>query len=159
MHGIIKIYSENECFPKLDQSDSKVNALHPKSYKSVPKVTKSGLRMTPECPIVARLTRSLILLAPSWPSWPLKIHWKNEYILLLGPFGSDIRRYDMHYKCHSTSICRLGGPLFTFRPLSSIIFLKIRPKVTPSWPLRCIESLKSIGKMSVSWNWTRVTPR
>ena len=34
-------------------------------------------------------------------------------------------RYDMHYKCHSTSICRFWGPCFTFPPLSSIIFTKI----------------------------------
>ena len=49
----------------------------------------------------------------------------------MGPFGSDTRRYDMHYKCHSTSICRFWGPFFTFRPLSSIIFMKIDPKVPP----------------------------
>ena len=51
----------------------------------------------------------------------------------MGPFVSDTRRYDMHYKCHSTSICRFWGPFFPFRPLTSIIFMKIDPKVTPSW--------------------------
>ena len=30
------------------------------------------------------------------------------YLLLMDPFGSDTRQYDMHYKCHSTSICRFG---------------------------------------------------
>ena len=43
----------------------------------------------------------------------------------MGPFGSDTKRYDMHYMCHSTSICRFWGPFFTFQPLSSIIFMKI----------------------------------
>ena len=57
----------------------------------------------------------------------------------MGPFGSDTRRYDMHYKCHSTSICRFGGPFFTFRPLSSIIFMKIDPTVTP---IRHLETQK-----------------
>ena len=65
--------------------------------------------------------------------------------------------------CITCAIRRLyaafGIPFFTFRPLSSIIFMKIDPKVTPSWPLRCIKSLKSIGKMSVFQNWTKVTPR
>ena len=51
----------------------------------------------------------------------------------MGPFVSDTRRFDMHYKCHSTSICRFWGPFFPFRPLTSIIFMKIDPKVTPSW--------------------------
>ena len=147
------------CFSKLDQSDSKVTLMYPKSYKSDPKVSKSDPRMTPKCPKVPRLTQYLFFLASSWPSWPLKIHWTNEYILLMGPFGSDTRRSDMHYKCHSTSICRFGGPIFTFRPLSSIIFMKIDPKVTPRWPLRCITSLKSIWEITVFRNWTIVTPR
>ena len=59
----------------------------------------------------------------------------------------------MHYKCHSTSICRFWGQFFTFRPLSSVIFMKVGPKVTPSWPLRCIKSLKSVGKIRVLVFW------
>ena len=114
------------------QSDSKVTLMYPKSYKSDPNVSKSDPPMTPKCPKVPRLTRSLFFLASPWPSWPLEIHWKNKHILLLGPFGSDTWRYDMHYKCNSTSIWRFGGPFFTFRPLSSIIFMKINPKATPT---------------------------
>ena len=67
----------------------------------------------------------------------------------MGPFGSDTRRYDMHCKCHSTSICHSWGTCFTFRPLSSIIFMKIASKAMSSWPHRCIKSLKSIGTMDV----------
>ena len=105
-----------------------------------PKQSPRGRVYPPPTPSqTPRLTRLLFFLAPPWPSWPLKIHWKNEYILLLGPFGSDTRRYDMHYKCHSTSICRFGGPFFTFRPLTSIFFMKFDPEVPP---IRDLETQK-----------------
>ena len=77
----------------------------------------------------------------------------------MDPFGSDTRRYNMHCKCHSTSIRHSWGPFFTFRLWSSIIFMKIVFKAMPSWPHRCIKSLKSIGKMNVFRNWTKVTTR
>ena len=34
----------------------------------------------------------------------------NKYILFMGPFGSDRRRYDIHCMCHSTCRCRFWGP-------------------------------------------------
>ena len=42
LYKTIKIYWENECFSKLDQSDSKVTLMYPKSYKNNPKVSKSA---------------------------------------------------------------------------------------------------------------------
>ena len=79
-----------------------------------------------------RLARSFVRLASSGPSWTLKICRENEYILFMGPSGSDTRRYNMHCKCHSTSICHSWGTFFTFRPLSPIIFMKSASKAMSS---------------------------
>ena len=119
----------------MDQSDSKVTLMYPKSCENDPKVSKSDPRMTPKCPKVARAAQSFAALASSGPSWTTKKSWRNVYLLLMGPFGSDTRRFDMHYKCHSTSICRFWRPFFTFRPLSST-------KVTPVRKPRCSQASK-----------------
>ena len=39
----------------------------------------------------------------------------------MGPFGSDTRRYDMHCKCHSTSVCRFWGPFLKKNYLDVLI--------------------------------------
>ena len=95
--------------------------------------------MTPKPPRAARL---FVRLASPGSSWTLTICRENVYFLFMGPSGSDTRRYKMHCKCHSTSICHSWGTFFTFRPLSSIIFMKIVVKAMPSWPHRCIKIIK-----------------
>ena len=47
-------------------------------------------------------------------SWASKICRENEYILFMDPFGSDTKRYDVHYMCHSTSICHFRHPFLHF---------------------------------------------
>ena len=74
----LKSIWENECFSKLDHSDSKVTC--------DPKVSKSDPRMTPKCPKVPRLTRLLFFLASLWPSWPFKILHKAIWYALQVPF-------------------------------------------------------------------------
>ena len=59
----------------------------------------------------------------------------------MGPFGPDLRRYDEHYMCHSTSFCNFWNPFFTFQLLSSMIFLKFGSKMTQILPNSYIKSL------------------
>ena len=97
-----------------------------------PKQTPWGKVCHPPTPShTPRLGLLFARLASPGPSWTSNVHRKNEHNLLMDPFGSDTRRYDMHYTCHSTSIYRFWGQLFTFRRLSSIIFMKSYPKVVP----------------------------
>ncbi len=146
-------------FLKTDQSDSKSTLIYVKWFQSDPKVCKMAPKWRQMAPKPPRLAQSFVRLASSPPSWHFKICRENECVLYLDPFGSNTKRYDMHYMCHSTSICRFWGPFFTFRPLSSIIFMKFVFKAMSSWLHRCIKSLKSIGKMNVFRNWTKVTTR
>ena len=113
--------------------------------KTSNKPTRGRVYPPPTPSQTVRLARLEAVLATPPPPCPLKMCRKNEYILLMGAFGSDTRRYDMHSKCLSMSICHSWGTFFTFRPLSSIFFMKIASKVTPSWPQSCLKSLKSIG--------------
>ena len=145
-------------FWKTDQSDSKSTLIYLKWFETDPKACKmvpKWRQMTPRPPRAARL---FVRLAPSGPSWTLKICRENVYFLFMGPSGSDTRRYNMHCKCHSTSICHSWGTFFTFRPLSSIIFMKSASKAMSSWPHGCIKSLKSMRKMDIFWKRTKVTP-
>ena len=139
-------------FLKIDQSDSKVNLIYPKWPQSGPWVRKMIPKRPQSHPKMTRLARSQTFFGVLVASVTSKILCKNEYNLLMDPFGPDTKRHDMHYMCHSTSICHFWDPFFTFEPLSSIIFMKIAPKVTPRWPRSYIKSLKSIGKMNVFEN-------
>ena len=50
-----------------------------------------------------------------------KICTENEQILFVDPFGSDTKRYDMHYMCHSTSICNFGKKITRFQQVCAKI--------------------------------------
>ena len=143
---------ESTMIAKWPSSDPK----SPTDIQTDPKLTQTWPPSDPKVPEAAQLQTFFGVLVASVTS---KILRKNEYNLFMDPFGPDTKRHDMHYMCHSTSICHFWDPFFTFEPLSSIIFMKIAPKVTPRWPRSYIKSLKSIGKMNVSRNWTIVTPR
>ena len=84
MHKIIKIYWENECFLKLDQSDYKVTLMYPKSCKSDPKVSKSDPRSAPKYSgsLICKLS-----LAYSWLPWPFKKRLKTNTFLTFSLFG------------------------------------------------------------------------
>ena len=88
------------------------------------------LRMTPKS---LRLDSSWRLLGAPVVCKSIKKRWKYVYFLFMDPFGPDTRRHDMHYMCHSMSICHFWSPFFTFWLLSSTFLMKIAPKVTPEF--------------------------
>ena len=93
-------YFDNDCC----QSDSKATLIYLKWFQSDPKVYQMApkwCQMTPKPP---RIAQSFVRLVSSRPSWHLKICRENEYILFMDPFGSDTKRYDMHYMCHSIAL-------------------------------------------------------
>merc|ERR1712185_86632 len=84
--------------------------MYPNSCKSDPKCPKVTTEVLQSGP-TRRAFCTLVLLRASWAS---KICRENECVLYLDPFGSNTKRYDMHYMCHSTSICRFWGPFLHF---------------------------------------------
>ena len=113
----LKSIWENECFLRMDQSDFKVNLIYPKwpqsgpwVRKMIPKRPQSHPKMTRAAPLQ---TFFRILVA----SVTSKILRKNEYNLFMDPFGPDTKRHDMHYMCHSTSICHFWHPFLHFPPI------------------------------------------
>ena len=135
-----------------------INTHIPKIIPKWPQSVQNGTKMMPNDAKTAP-TRSVFGTPGGLrASWASKICRENVYFMFMGPSGSDTRRYNMHCKCHSMSICHSWGTFFTFRPLSPIIFMKTASKAMSSWPHGCIKSLKSIGKMYIWRKRTKVTP-
>ena len=120
----LKICRENEYILKTDQSDSKSTLIYLKWFQSDPKVCKMAPKSLQNDPKTASVRRAVrfpgILLA----SWASKVCRENEYIMFMDPFGSDTKPYDMHYMCHSTSICHFWHPFLHFPIIFSHYFDK-----------------------------------
>ena len=126
LHQIIKIYSKKNVFrnPPVPLASRRVEFTTNNKASKPPKPPKQASRgrvYPPPTPSrTVRLAGFVAQLAYSGPAWTSKKRWKNVYLLLMGPFGSDIRRYNLHYMCHSTSICHfwhhfLHFPAIVFR--------------------------------------------
>ena len=106
LYKIIKICWKNKYILKMNQSDFKVTFLYRKWPKVNPKCAKSP-QSDPKTLPAQHAFCTVGMLQASLTS---KIRRKNVCLLLMDSFGSDTRRHDRHYECHSTSICHLWGP-------------------------------------------------
>ena len=106
---------ENKYILKTDQSDSKSTLIYLKWFQSDPKVCKMAPKWCQNDthpPICRSAVRRHGVLRPVLASKMCREI--NNYILFMDPFGSDTKRYDMHYMCHSTSICHFWHPFLHF---------------------------------------------
>ena len=125
------------------------------SRKCGPRWLPGGSSVAPWwIPVVGR---NFFLMLPAWTgstfsnlNGPRPPTWAN-----LGQLATN----NMHYRCHLTSTYHYWGKIFTFRPLSSIIFTKNCHKVAPRWPNCWIKSLKYIGKINVFEKRANVTQK
>ena len=142
-----------------NQSDTKATLIYLKWPHGHPKVSKVAPQRPQSDPKPLRIARSFVRLGSSGLSWTSKIPHTNDYNLFMDPFGPDLRRYDAHYMCHSTSFWNFWCQFLTFQPLSSIIFINICSQMTPRWPNSYIKSLKSVGKTYIFWKRTKMIPK
>ena len=136
LHKIIYIVWGIECFSKLDRSDSKATLMYPKSYKSDPKVNKRDPQSVPKWHQSAPNRHFSLNCSFRESTYgyldPSQFDGKMNIFCLWARLG----RTQGDMICIASAFRRLyatlGVHFFTFRPLPSIILMKIVSKAMSS---------------------------